>query len=87
MITKRTRTDSFTTILKTHVMPTREFEVWVLGTWQSDTCHARVVFTGSEEAAIQFRKASPIRSTLSIRPTGSLVDAPPRLLADPALLT
>jgi hypothetical protein len=72
---KLTADDEITAHFKKYVKMTDEFEVWVLGTWDSETCHATVVFSGTQADCIEHRKTSENRSNLSIRPTSRLTAA------------
>jgi len=73
--TRRRSKSSIANLLPNFVKPQDEFEVWVLGTWQHETGHARVEFIGSQTECIDFRATSDVRSTLSIRPTGRTLQA------------
>jgi hypothetical protein len=71
----KTSTDSEMTKFAKKLSYDYEYEVWVLGTWEHETGHATVVFTGNEAACVTHRVKSEKRSTLSVRPTGRIIPA------------
>lgn len=67
-MTKRTGSSPVSDHFKSYSKPEELFEVWILGTWDRETCEAEVVFTGDLKACETHKATSARRGDLGIRP-------------------